>query len=210
MVCVRVCRHNKIDNVVLGGCEINSFAILELIIISSLDSKKESRLKKEGKAKLNISKIKHPDSRKAQQFIRRKKKEATRARKKITQFMKLNSFGEKILWFKNNLDPNIQEYSPSMVVELIQKYLHRFSEEMSIIKSVKSYEKLKYASRKDLIRHTIESETEEFNGCGIEIPDILNKEHLEKLRKWNGELRYLQNLTIVRYNKKQLENNVNL
>lgn len=81
----------------------------------------------------------------------------------------------------------------------------------------------------------MEDERNEYNGCGFgekygwkvnlfstlvrdksslyiynffsEIPDILNKTHLEALRKWTGELRYLQNIPLVRYSKTYLLGN---
>ncbi|KAK7597869.1 hypothetical protein V9T40_010094 [Parthenolecanium corni] len=163
----------------------------------------------EGKAakKLNPSKINHPNSRKAQQYVKFKNKEAKRDKKKLTHFVKLNSQGEKVLWFRDNLDPEAEQCTPFMVDELIEKYLGRFDEEMSLIQSVKPYEQQKYASRRDQIRHIMEDERNEYNGCGFEIPDILNKTHLEALRKWTGELRYLQNIPLVRYSKTYLLGN---
>ena len=47
------------------------------------------------------------------------------------------------------------------------RYLSRFDEEIDIINSRKSYEALKYASRRDQIKHTQEDEAREFDGCGI-------------------------------------------
>lgn len=48
-------------------------------------------------------------------------REAARDKKKLTSFIKLNALGEKILWFKNNLNPEVEHYSSAMIAELIEK-----------------------------------------------------------------------------------------
>lgn len=57
-------------------------------------------------------------------------------------------------------------FSYELMIDLC-RYLGRFDEEMSIIQSVKPYEKQKYASRRDQLRHTMEDERNEYNGCGF-------------------------------------------
>ncbi|EZA62923.1 hypothetical protein X777_04632 [Ooceraea biroi] len=51
---------------------------------------------------------------------------------------------------------------------------------------------------------TKKREQEEFNTCGIEIPDILIATQCEMLRSWNGELRLLPNFKFRRFGKKHL------
>lgn len=38
-----------------------------------------------------------------------------------------------------------------------------------------------------------------------ELPNLLDKDQVEMLRKWNGELRFLQNFKLVRLGKKNLQ-----
>lgn len=47
-------------------------------------------------------------------------RETRREKKKLTHFVKLNSHGEKVLWFRDNLDQEAEEYTTSMVDELIE------------------------------------------------------------------------------------------
>lgn len=48
------------------------------------------------------------------------------------------------------------------------RYLHRFDREMSIIKGRhKDKNNRRFASREDIIRHTMEREREEYNTAGI-------------------------------------------
>lgn len=46
---------------------------------------------------------------------------------------------------------------------------------------------------------------EEFNGCGLEIPDLLNKNQFVLLQTWNGELKYVQKFKLRRFSRKFLE-----
>lgn len=80
--------------------------------------------------------------------------------------------GEKIAWFRDQLqEDSADTCTPQKTLELIEKYLHRFDEELSQIE-------LKYqvggqrtsrqhASREDTIKHTMQQEKEDFETCGL-------------------------------------------
>lgn len=36
--------------------------------------------------------------------------------------MRLSAFGEKLMWFQENLDPEVEDYTPTMLAKLIEKY----------------------------------------------------------------------------------------
>ena len=61
-----------------------------------------------------------------------------------------------------------------------------------------------HAPRMDLIRHTMEREREEFEGCGLEMPDLLEEDNAKRFREWEGELRSVQNIKMRRITKKFL------
>jgi len=156
-------------------------------------------------ANLKPSKISHPNSRKAKQLIRQTHKVAARDKKKLSNFMKFNSHGDKVKWFRDRvIDGDIKECNPSVIGELIETYLSRFNDELELIRSKSYSNNRRHAGREDEIRHMIEDETRQYNGCGIEVPDLLQEEHLEKLREWNGELRFLNNLPLTRFSRSQL------
>lgn len=48
-------------------------------------------------------------------------REARRDKKKLSHFVKLNHHGEKVMWFRDNLDSEAEQYTPAMVDELIEK-----------------------------------------------------------------------------------------
>lgn len=127
--------------------------------------------------------------------------------------MKLNLLGEKILWFKEHLKPewnNICE--PNDVLELIQTYISRFDEELNQIQikhSIGNRKNRQHGNREDIIKLTIKNELEEFNTCGFEMPDLLNKSQFELLKTWNGELKYIQKFKLKRFSKSYLEQEQN-
>ncbi|KAL0275640.1 UNVERIFIED_CONTAM: hypothetical protein PYX00_003438 [Menopon gallinae] len=122
--------------------------------------------------------------------------------------MKQNLVGEKFLWFKERIE-SADEVTPAKVLELMERYLGRFDEELEQIQlkhTVGQRKSRQHASREDVIRMTKKREMNEFNTCGLEMPNLLNPKQLSMLMEWEGELRFLQNFKIVRYSRSHLEN----
>ena len=127
----------------------------------------------------------------------------------------INISGEKLLWFHDNLDgvmsdDNSNCVTKKMMLELVNGYLERFQDEISQImlkNSIGGDKKNKrdhYRSRMDNIKFTIETETDEFEGCGLEMPNLFDETSLKYFRAWNGELRFVQNINLKRFRKKDL------
>ena len=62
-----------------------------------------------------------------------------------------------------------------------------------------------HSSREDTIRQTISSEKSDFEGCGLEMPDLLDPDNFQYFSNWNGELRFVQNIKLRRFRKSELE-----
>ncbi|XP_017769099.1 PREDICTED: translation machinery-associated protein 16 [Nicrophorus vespilloides] len=160
------------------------------------------------KKKLDIDKCKHPNSRRTVAFSKQLKKVSNREKSKLGTAMKMNLVGEKYEWFQSKISENEKCMSAAQTYELINQYLNRFEEELQQIKikhSIGQRKNRQHASREDIINMTMKRETEEFNTCGLEIPDVMNTKNYEALMKWNRELRFLQNLKSVRITKAKLE-----
>ena len=125
------------------------------------------------------------------------------------------SIGDKLLWFHDNLegalcDENSDVVTKSIMLELANGYLSRFQDEVDQIKlknSIGGGKKNKrdhYRSRMDVINLTIKTETDEFNGCGLEMPNLLDSDILSYFKKWNGELKFVQNIGLKRFRRKEL------
>ena len=98
------------------------------------------------------------------------------------------------------------------MLELAEGYLARFEDELeqihlkNSIGGSKHNKKSHYASRMDAIKLTIQTETDEFEGCGLEMPNLLDNETLTYFRDWDGELRFIQNINLKRFRKSDLVN----
>lgn len=145
----------------------------------------------------------------------------SRQKNKLASNIKLNLLGEKIKWFQDHLDLSLDIYTPYETHKLIEKYLGRFDKELEQIKlkhSIGNRKNRQHASREDIIKMTIKRDLEEFNSCGIgnftlyeivhnyclyflEIPDIMDNIQFKLLKDWNGELRFIQNFKLKRFNK---------
>ena len=98
------------------------------------------------------------------------------------------------------------------MLQLAEGYLSRFQDEIDQIKLKNSIggavgkqnKRTQYASRMDAIKLTIQTETDEFEGCGLEMPNLFDEQTLKKFREWNGELKFVQNISMKRFRKIEL------
>ena len=123
--------------------------------------------------------------------------------------------GDKLLWFKDNVegvlsDENSNVLTKNMLLEMAKEYLDRFQDEIdqitlkNSIGGDKKNKKDRYRSRLDVIKLTIQTETDEFEGCGLEMPNLLDEPTFKYFKSWNGELRFVQNIEMKRFRKKSL------
>ena len=90
---------------------------------------------------------------------------------------------------------------------MLETYIARNDEEMeqiAIKRSIGNNRSRQHASRENIIRITKEREQEEYDTCGIEIPDILNATQCKMLMNWNNELQYINNFKFIRFGKNDL------
>ncbi|CAH0402932.1 unnamed protein product [Chilo suppressalis] len=159
------------------------------------------------KAKNSVDKLKHPNSRKTLSLAKKLKRDEKRDQKRLGTDIKNNLTGEKLLWFKERLPVDTPILSKEQVLELILSYLERFDEELQQIalkNSIGHRRNRQHASREDIINITKKREQEEFDTCGLEMPDLMDRQQIEVIRNWNGELRYLQHFKLKRIARKHL------
>ena len=121
--------------------------------------------------------------------------------------------GEKLLWFHDNLNLILADdsatVSSSSMLELAEGYISRFQEEIDQIElknsiggaAGKQNKRTQYASRMAALKLTIQTETDEFEGCGLEMPNLFDEQTLNKFREWNGELKFVQNISLKRFRR---------
>lgn len=161
------------------------------------------------KKKTVKEKIIHPNSRKALQISRQKHHDTKQQRRKDESSVKSQSKIEKFLWFQRRiLDENYTELSPTGICELINEYMKRFDielQQIQIIQNIRKRQPSQHVGRQDNIRFTIESEKEQFNTHGIELPDFLNKRNFEFFKLWDGNPNQLGSVKVKKFSQRALE-----
>ncbi|XP_064594644.1 translation machinery-associated protein 16-like [Liolophura sinensis] len=157
---------------------------------------------KAAKAKVGQNKkVIHPNSRKACQLARQVHHEERVDRRKDERYKKLEMLAEKLKHFQNCLEENKSDYTKQDLLEILDKYFHRFDKELeqiAIVNSIGSRNGQRHASREQVIRLTQAKERAEFDTVGVEVPDLLNKKNLTAIREWTGEVRFIPNLKLRR------------
>ena len=125
---------------------------------------------------------------------------------------RMSTLSDKLIWIKENLPALLDEEAvptTSVVMELIEGMMSRFDEELEQIEIKKSIggknRRNQHSSREDAIRQTLESEKSDYEGCGLEMPDLLDPNNFKYFSNWNGELRFVQNIKLRRFRKSELE-----
>ncbi|VVC91934.1 translation machinery-associated protein 16 homolog [Leptidea sinapis] len=155
----------------------------------------------------NLEKLKHPNSRRMLSLTKKMCKQEKKNNNKLGTHIKQNLVGEKIMWFKERLPDGCIILTKEQTLELIERYLTRFDEELQQIalkNSIGQRKNRQHASREDVINITKQKEREEFETCGLEMPNLMDHHEMEVLKNWNGELRFLQHFKLKRISKKHL------
>nr|XP_029718971.1 translation machinery-associated protein 16 homolog [Aedes albopictus] len=157
-----------------------------------------------------LAKCKHPQSRKTLALARKMKKINNREKKKMGHAVKANIVGKKLGWFAEQLEGRTGPLTSSEFEQMIERYLSRFDEELEQIKLVQSINKQRnnqHASREASIKMTLEKEQENFNGGGLELPDLCDAMEFKKFQQWDGNAQSIQHLKIHFISRKRLQTN---
>ncbi|XP_058810737.1 translation machinery-associated protein 16 isoform X2 [Phymastichus coffea] len=152
------------------------------------------------------NKFLHPKSRKCVAMVKKVRKESKKEQHKKDYKLKQSLIADKLLWFQKHIDPDICPYTVELTAELIEQYIARNNEELEQIKikrSIGNKRNKQHIGREDAICMTKKRETSDYETCGFEIPDILNKVHCEMLMKWNGDIKLLPNFKFIHFSKKR-------
>ncbi|XP_063592404.1 translation machinery-associated protein 16-like [Penaeus indicus] len=168
-----------------------------------------------GKHKINVlkenQKVIHPNSRKAKKLNKMVSREIKMKKRRGENNLKLQVLGDKLLWFKKEMDPSIEVFTSKDVLNMIQKYIDRNMEELEQINlknSIGKRNKTQHASRESTIKIVHEQETALFRDNGFETVNFFCPKNLQTFKSWSGELRFLSNLKLRKYKRKDLEDNL--
>ncbi|CAL8331305.1 unnamed protein product [Lota lota] len=160
---------------------------------------------KKGKAP---EKVVHPYSRKAAYLAREEIRLDKKERQKNEKATRLNTIGEKLLWFQGQLEADKTTYSKIDACDIIERYLHRFDselEQIELVNGIKGRQGRLHGARETVIKQTIERERAMYESNGFEIPDIINAKHLKTFREWTGDLKKLPNIKLRQVSNKELD-----
>ncbi|XP_014890512.1 LOW QUALITY PROTEIN: translation machinery-associated protein 16 [Poecilia latipinna] len=167
----------------------------------------ESKMPKAQKSKA-ADKVVHPFSRKAAYLNREEVRLKRKERMKSEKATRLSNIGEKLLWFQSQLDPNKTNYTKRDACEVVERYLHRFDselEQIELVNGIKGRQGRLHGARETAIKQSVERERAQFEGAGLEIPDIINTKHLKSFRDWTGDLKKLPNIKMRKVSSKVLD-----
>lgn len=120
----------------------------------------------------------------------------------------MNVQGKKLFWLYEQIEDLDGPLTPDMYIELLELYLTRFDEELEQINIKHTINKKRgnqHASRESVIKITLEKEVEDFNGGGLELPNLCDPVEFKEFLDWNGEASKIQHLKMHFVSKKFLE-----
>lgn len=150
----------------------------------------------------------HPNSRQASKIVRQSHHEIRKQKSKSNTTIKQEQLRQKLQWFQEHMDPQKTSFTKHDLAVMVTDYLERFKEELeqiNIINSVGNRKTKQHIARETAIRLTEEREKAEFEGVGMEVPDLINGKNLNYFRNWTGEIRYFPNIKLRKIRKSDLD-----
>ena len=158
------------------------------------------------KAKV-VKTVIHPNSRQASQLARQSHHEMKKQKSKLDTTVKQEQLRLKLQWFQDNMAPHKTCFTKHDLAVMVTNYLDRFKEELeqiNIVNTVGNRQTKQHVARETAIRLTEEREKNEFEGAGIEVPDLINGKCLNYFRNWTGEVRYFPNIKLRKIRKSDM------
>ncbi|KAJ2731848.1 translation machinery-associated protein 16 [Coemansia sp. BCRC 34962] len=161
-----------------------------------------------------VSKIKdkekaHPYSRKARQINRAMHKETNIAKAKSDRINAAMGRGQKIIWFRDNMDQNEDDeeegadtklkkkvWTMVELRQLVDVYLARNDEDVEAILAKKEEGK-NLLQKESLFLQLVDLEVKEAKLAGVEVPDLTNGAVVKALRAWDGDLNSITTIKLT-------------
>ena len=157
------------------------------------------------------TKVLHPNSRKLKKVHKTGVHRSNVEFKNKAGLQRMSSLAEKLIWIKENLPCFVEDDAPvtkEIIQQLILGMFARFDEELEQIqlkKSICKNRRSQHSNRENMIRQTLELEKSDYEGCGLEMPDLIDSENFKYFSNWSGELRFVQNIKLKRFKKSDVE-----
>ncbi|XP_075157059.1 translation machinery-associated protein 16 homolog [Haematobia irritans] len=147
-----------------------------------------------------LEKCKHPNSRKTKALGRKARRQNNKHKQRMGHAIKSNITGEKLTWFLEHIEEGrTQPLTPLEFEELIELYLKRFDEELEQIalkQSISKHRANQHVARQDVIKITLEKETNEYKAGGMELVNLCDPIKFKSLMDWDGSAINVQHLKL--------------
>ncbi|KAJ2029184.1 translation machinery-associated protein 16 [Coemansia sp. S610] len=175
---------------------------------------KQTLLGKPNNKRKRVSKIKdkekaHPYSRKARQINRAMHKETNIAKAKSERINAAMGRGQKIIWFRDNMDQTEDDDEEEVDAKLKKKvwtmvelrqlvdvYLARNDEDVETLLAKKEEGK-NLLQKESLFLQLVDLEVKEAKLAGVEVPDLTNGAVVKALRAWDGDLNSITTIKLI-------------
>merc|ERR1711942_113323 len=171
-------------------------------------------VKKMGKTKANKTgqdkAYLHPKSRKAKHLSSFQAHNDKSKKAQDLKMARLQSKAAKLMFFKERMEEMFLEdekLTRTQLLHVIEVYFARFVNEVDQISMIQSFPKRhgrQNAARQDAIAMTINQEKEEFDGVGLEFPDVIHLAGFAALKKWTGSVKEMPNLILKKFKRQDL------
>merc|ERR1711915_878341 len=165
----------------------------------------KSVIKKMGKTKANKTgqdkAYLHPKSRKAKHLSSFQAHNDKSKKAQDLKMARLQSKAAKLMFFKE------EKLTRTQLLHVIEVYFARFVNEVDQISMIQSFPKRhgrQNAARQDAIAMTINQEKEEFEGVGLEFPDVIHLAGFAAFKKWTGSVKEMPNLILKKFKRQDL------
>ncbi|KAJ3075394.1 hypothetical protein HDU98_008223 [Podochytrium sp. JEL0797] len=140
--------------------------------------------------KHKVSKIKgaesaHPYSRKAGQMRRAYAREEKVEKLKTNKDADRTREVDRLVWFKYAMPDDVDVATPEMVHDLIDQYIHRYSDEIEELKSQIRPNRLKPA--KIAMYELLMGKDKHEYDTGMKMPNLTDAANVVRLRRWEGD-----------------------
>ncbi|XP_055372705.1 translation machinery-associated protein 16 homolog [Condylostylus longicornis] len=161
-----------------------------------------------GNLNKELEKCKHPNARKTLALAKKAKKVNNRNKNKLANVIKTSIIGEKLGWFSQHIEDKVDPLTPEEFKNLIDKYFHRFDEEIEQInlkQSISKNRRNQHIARQNAIKFTLEREQNEYNSGGIDLINLCDSEKFKILKEWDGSAINIQHMKLDLISKKFFE-----
>eukprot|EP00050_Salpingoeca_kvevrii_P004722 m.258124 g.258124 ORF g.258124 m.258124 type:complete len:159 (+) comp11033_c1_seq24:2915-3391(+) len=107
--------------------------------------------------------------------------------------------GAMVMWFRDEIEEDKPQFTEDEVCQLIDRFVHRHEAELEELQALSRERKMRVKpNRQDQLEHALQLEQALFRS-GFEAPDLTKPKNVARLREWNGELRFLQNIEMRKF-----------